>query len=232
AANEVHHAGLGPDMRKRTVAGLVALLALGACREEQQVAPDERCDATQVGELRCKDNSYESCSRVHGDEFRWIRQAECVPPQECRIDDAGGHVAILPYCYAPGSTCNLGGFSQCDESGLPSPAVWTCSPRPSDDTLQWMVTTCEGRMPPAICLPDGVWVEQWPPPTACHEVTAPCPLEPLFPYPAATCDGDVRLQCRPVVVDGKAVFVVEAEDCKLEHRVCRAVGSEAGCVMP
>jgi hypothetical protein len=57
AANEVHHAGLGPDMRKRTVAGLVALLALGACREEQQVAPDERCDATQVGELRCKDNS-------------------------------------------------------------------------------------------------------------------------------------------------------------------------------
>lgn len=65
-----------------------------------------------------------------------------------------------------------------------------------------------------------------------YEVAAPCPLEPEFPYPAATCDGNVRLQCRPVVVDGKAVFMVRAEDCTLEQRVCRSVGTQAGCVMP
>jgi hypothetical protein len=223
-------------MSTRACVGIAVLCSALACQDDvghQTVDELEPCARSQEWDWRCKDNAYQMCIGMMGDAPKyWTTQEECVLPQECRIDDAGGHAFFLPYCYTPGSTCNLAGVSTCDQIGTPSLALWTCSLRPSDGTLQWTVQRCDEQSPPAICLPDGFWVEQWTPPKGCYEVAAPCPLEPEFPYPAATCDGNVRLQCRPVVVDGKAVFMVRAEDCTLEQRVCRSVGTQAGCVMP
>ncbi|MGA8891277.1 MAG: hypothetical protein WB493_06900 [Anaeromyxobacteraceae bacterium] len=220
----------------RACVGVAALVAsLGCQGDGSQPVVDERepCDRSEEGSWRCKDNAYQVCGGMMGDVPKyWTTQETCVLPDECRIDDAGGHAALLPYCYAPGSTCSLARFSTCDRIGIPSPALWTCRVRPSDGTLQWTVTPCSERSPPAICLPDGVWWEQPTPEHACYEVAVPCPLEPGFPYPAATCEGNVRVRCRPVVVEGKAVFTVDAEDCTLEQRVCRSSGAQAGCVLP
>ena len=216
--------------------GVAALLAALACQDQVDSGPvdqPERCEQSQEGDWRCKDNAYQLCTGMMGNVPKhWLTQEQCVQPQECRIDDAGGHVGFLPYCYAPGSACNLAGYSTCDQIDTPSPALWTCRLRASDGTLQWTVTNCAERSPPAICLPDWVFVEQPRPEHACYEVAVPCPLEPGFPYPAATCDGNVRVQCRPVVREGKAVFTVDVEDCTPQFRICRSVGTEAGCVTP
>jgi hypothetical protein len=223
-------------MRIRAFAGAAALLVALACKEDVNpvvVEDREPCLLSQEGDWRCDGNAYQLCSGLMGNVPKyWTTQEECVLPEECRIDDAGGHAIFIPLCYAPGSTCNLARISICDRASTPSPALWTCRSQPPDGTLQWTVTNCSERSPPAICLPDGHSVEQWPPPDACYEVAVPCPLEPRVPYPAAACDGNVRVQCRPVVVEGKAVFTVDAEDCTQEHLVCRSVGTQAGCVMP
>lgn len=223
-------------MRERAWIGFTALLAALACQGDgihPVVDEPEPCDRLQEGDWRCKDNAYQLCTGMMGNAPKhWTTQEVCVLPDECRIDDAGGHTFVLPHCYTPGSTCSLARFSTCDQVGIPSPALWTCRVRPSDGTLQWTVTPCSERSPPAICLPDGVWWEQPTPEHACYEVAVPCPLEPEVPYPAAACEGNVRVQCRPVVVEGRVVFTVGAEDCTPQNRVCRSVGTEAGCVTP
>jgi len=219
-------------MRPAIGIALVALHAATACQGDPLPDVPDTCDLAQAGTYRCKDNAYEKCEPMKGDRCYWLPRQVCILPQECRIDDAGGHVRVVPSCYEPDANCPGEGLSICDRMGIPSPALWTCSRRPSDQALRWSVTRCDEQSPPAICLPDWLGLVQDPPREGCYEVAVPCPLEPEFPYPVATCDGDVRLQCLPTVVDGKAVFLVDALDCAADRRVCRIVGSAAGCLAP
>ena len=221
-------------MRTLTMVALLGGCVLAACGEPKE----EVCDPSQ-DTYRCKGNAYQSCSSG-GCMFgvclgpHWLTTNTCAAPQVCKI----GTITEVPVwlrngCFAANSSCAEEGATTCAFSQLRVLPVdlWTCSRSSQDQSLQWSLTRCDQRTPPAICLPDSNWSGE-PPPTACYEIAGTCPPSSRF---GTRCEGNVVYSCSgPTIVNGKAVLDwVPTIDCTPMGRVCRVPdGVNADCVIP
>ena len=213
-------------MRPLTGIAIVGLCMSAACGGSSSDGP-EACSIP--GAMRCKGNKLQWCKGERWCWFvgcvgpTWTTTDTCVAPKVCKSASIPG----LPMfdtngCYDANSSCSEEGVAMCDQSvGSPAAGLWTCSRRPSDQSLQWTLTACDQQSPPAICWDTGTWRP------ACYEPAGSCP--PSF-LGAHRCDGNVLYLCNgPEIVDGKAVFDwVWSGDCAATGMVCR----NGACVAP